>query len=385
MSCPGIRVSPGTVSVHHGTASKASHRRVRVVELIIRCLMCGLAFVVAVLVGTDSHVREIFGNRKAATFTDMKALIFLVIANGTAASYSLVQASRSVASMIRGNVLFSKPLAWVIFSGDQVMAYVMVAALAASLQSAVLAKAGQPELQWKKICDLYERFCTQVGEGIAVDEVYHVSVMPCYDKKLEAVSDNFSFQLDSPRDADEAMTLTEMKEVDFKGLEESQLDTLMKNVDQNGNLYGVCGSSGGYAETIFRYAAKELYNLDLKGPLDFKIIINADLQEVTLDVDGKRVLKFALCHGFRNLQNVGCLNGGGQIKPGAGKTVKDLIQALETIYMEKVYVADPFKNPRVRKLYEEWLEQPGSKKANKHMHTEYRRIVKSLTSELHNW
>ncbi|KAI4303555.1 hypothetical protein MLD38_039166 [Melastoma candidum] len=256
---------------------------------------------------------------------------------------------------------------------------------------------------------------------LRVDEVYHVSVMPCYDKKLEAVRDDFSFQFDSPRDASEVVTLTEvdsvltsgevldliqLKEVDFKGLEESQLDTLMTNVDQHGNLYGVCGSSGGYAETIFRYAAKELFNLDVKGPLDFKIIRNADLQEVTLDVDGKIVLKFALCYGFRNLQNVvrkiksgkcdydfvevmacpsGCLNGGGQIKPGAGQTAKDLIQVLETIYMEKVYVADPFENPRVRKLYEEWLEQPGSKKAKKYMHTEYHPIVKSITSELHNW
>lgn len=58
----------------------------------------------------------------------------------------------------------------------------------------------------------------------------------------------------------------------------------MTNVDQDGNLYGVCGSSGGYAETIFRYAAKELFNIDIEGPLDFKIIRNADFQEVTLDV-----------------------------------------------------------------------------------------------------
>ncbi|KAI4303554.1 hypothetical protein MLD38_039165 [Melastoma candidum] len=167
MSCPGVGVSPGTIPVYHGTTSMASDRRVRVVELILRCLMCSLAVAAAVLVGTDSQVREIFGIRKAARFTDMKALVFLVIANGVAASYSLIQASRSIASMIRGNVLFSKPLAWAIFSSDQVMAYVMVAAVAASLQSAVLAKAGQPELQWMKICDLYERFCTQVGEGIA--------------------------------------------------------------------------------------------------------------------------------------------------------------------------------------------------------------------------
>ena len=46
---------------------------------------------------------------------------FLVIANGIVASYSLVQALRCVVSMVKGSVLFNKPLAWLIFSGDQVI------------------------------------------------------------------------------------------------------------------------------------------------------------------------------------------------------------------------------------------------------------------------
>ena len=45
---------------------------------------------------------------------------FLVMANGLASAYSLVQVLRCVVSMVRGSVLFNKPLAWAIFSGDQV-------------------------------------------------------------------------------------------------------------------------------------------------------------------------------------------------------------------------------------------------------------------------
>lgn len=33
------------------------------------------------------------------------------------------------------------------------------------------------------------------------EEVYHVSVMPCYDKKLEAARDDFVFPVDSEGDA----------------------------------------------------------------------------------------------------------------------------------------------------------------------------------------
>ena len=51
----------------------------------------------------------------------------------------------------------------------------------------------------------------------------------------------------------------------------------------------------------------------------------------------------------------------------------------------QVLVADPFLNPFVKSLYEEWLEQPGSEKAKRHMHTEYHPVVKSITAQLHNW
>ena len=35
------------------------------------------------------------------------------------------------------------------------------------------------------------------------EEVYHVTIMPCYDKKLEAARDDFVFQLDSHVDGPE--------------------------------------------------------------------------------------------------------------------------------------------------------------------------------------
>ncbi|KAK9091887.1 hypothetical protein Syun_026798 [Stephania yunnanensis] len=260
--------------------------------------------------------------------------------------------------------------------------------------------------------------------GFAPEEIYHVSVMPCYDKKLEAARDDFVFSVDHHGEADseagelrvaevdsvltsgEVLELMKLKSVDFKALEEAPLDKTLTNVDAEGHLYGVSGSSGGYAETVFRYAARTLFGTQVEGPLNFKVIRNSDLREVVLEVEGKKVLKFALCYGFRNLQNIvrkiktrncdyhfievmacpsGCLNGGGQIKPKEGQSAKDLIQLLETVYMEEVSVADPFANPLVKQLYDEWLEHPGSKKAKKHIHTEYHPMVKSVTSELHNW
>ncbi|KAL4562961.1 hypothetical protein LXL04_026992 [Taraxacum kok-saghyz] len=177
MSYLGVGVSPGNVPVYHGSDLKVVDRRVRVAELVLRSVICSLALVAAVLVATDTQVKEIFTIRKKAKFTDMKALVFLVVANGIAAAYSLIHILRCVVSMIRGSVLFNKPLAWVIFSGDQVMAYMTVAAVGSAAQSAAFAKLGEPELQWMKICDMYGKFCNQVGEGIASSVVVGLSMV----------------------------------------------------------------------------------------------------------------------------------------------------------------------------------------------------------------
>ncbi|KAI3680442.1 hypothetical protein L6452_35213 [Arctium lappa] len=167
MSYLGVGVSPGNVPVYHGSDLKVVDRRVRLAELILRTVICGLALLAAVLVATDTQVKEIFTIQKKAKFTDMKSLVFLVVVNGIAAAYSFVQILRCVVSMVRGSLLFNKPLAWLIFSGDQLMTYMTVAAIGAAAQSAVFAKFGEPELQWMKICDMYGKFCNQVGEGIA--------------------------------------------------------------------------------------------------------------------------------------------------------------------------------------------------------------------------
>lgn len=58
----------------------------------------------------------------------------------------------------------------------------------------------------------------------------------------------------------------------------------MTNVDEEGHLYGVSGGAGGYAETVFRHAAKTLFGIDLEGPLNFKTVRNSDFREVILEV-----------------------------------------------------------------------------------------------------
>jgi len=70
--------------------------------------------------------------------------------------------------------------------------------------------------------------------GLKPYDVYHVTVMPCYDKKLEAVRDDFIFsvdgkevtEVDSVLTTGEVLDLIQSKPIDFKTLEESSLDRL---------------------------------------------------------------------------------------------------------------------------------------------------------------
>ena len=68
----------------------------------------------------------------------------------------------------------------------------------------------------------------------------------------------------------------------------------LANAAEGGHLYGVHGSSGGYAEIIFRYAAKTLFGKEIVGPLNFKTIRNSDFKEVTLEVRPSFFIMFAL-------------------------------------------------------------------------------------------
>ncbi|PKU37055.1 hypothetical protein llap_12645 [Limosa lapponica baueri] len=100
-------------------------------------------------------------------------------------------------------------------------------------------------------------------QRLTPDQIYHVTVMPCYDKKLEASRPDFFSQEYQTRDVDCVITTGEvLKLLEQEGVSLSDVDP---------------------------------------APLD---TINKDFQEVTLERDGVVLLQFALAYGFRNIQNL---------------------------------------------------------------------------------
>lgn len=69
-------MSPGTVAVYYGGGKlRVLDRRMKMIEVVLRCAICAFGVLAAALIGFDSQVRKFFSLEKKARFTDMKALV----------------------------------------------------------------------------------------------------------------------------------------------------------------------------------------------------------------------------------------------------------------------------------------------------------------------
>ncbi|CAG9835690.1 unnamed protein product [Diabrotica balteata] len=162
--------------------------------------------------------------------------------------------------------------------------------------------------------------------------------------------------------------------------------------------------SGGYADHIFKYAANDLFGEDCDH-LEYKSVRNPDFKEVILEKNGEVVLRFAIANGFRNIQNLvqklkrgksqyhyvevmacpsGCLNGGAQIRPKEGRSVKDLLLEIEKLY-DSLPTHSPESNKVVKELYDSWLQGEDSDKCSLVLHTQYHAVEKTTNALNIKW
>jgi len=243
--------------------------------------------------------------------------------------------------------------------------------------------------------------------GYSPDKVYHVTVMPCYDKKLEASRPDFYDSQHETRHVDCVISTGEMdlmlmkEQVALADLDCHALDSIVGGCVSVGNHAG--GGSGGYLEHIAKYASKQLFNIDIES-LTYKTLRNADMREVSIEYNGETVLRFAQAYGFRNIQNIvqknkrgklaydfvevmacpsGCLNGGGQLHPTDGEDSKQWLAKVEEIYSS--VACKDLQYDVLDRLYTDWLEGKDSDKARHSLHTQYHAVEKMSTALNIKW
>ena len=233
--------------------------------------------------------------------------------------------------------------------------------------------------------------------GIDPKKIFVVSVMPCVGKKAEA--DREELKVNGLRDVDAVLTTREaarmMKEagIDLSILSDEQFDDPMGEATGAGVIFG---TTGGVMEAALRTVSEVLTGKELEK-IDFEEVrgeVNG-IKEATVKI-GDLDLKVAVANGLKNAGKImdmiekgeapyhfveimacpgGCVTGGGQPIHDA-KTMATV--DIHGLRKKALYEADKenkvrksHENPVIKKLYDEYLEKPGSHKAHELLHTSY--------------
>lgn len=188
--------------------------------------------------------------------------------------------------------------------------------------------------------------------GHCAKDIYHLSIMPCFDKKLEA--SRAEYELDGAREVDLVITARELIEymrtdfdMTFDTIPLSQPPPNPQGWPDASWLSNAGSSSGGY----LAYVMSRIIGANPGAILESQSQ-NNDLVEYTVTLEGRPIWRGAQVYGFRNIQNLvrklkpsprgrskvvrqrpgrsdptqwdyvelmacpgGCVNGGGQIAP----------------------------------------------------------------------
>lgn len=230
--------------------------------------------------------------------------------------------------------------------------------------------------------------------NISRENLVIVGIMPCTAKKYECKRPELT--KDGKADTDFVLTTQELgrmiKEagIDFNALEPEPNDNPFGEYTGAGTIFG---ASGGVAEaavrTAYEFATGEsLENVDIKelrGTSNRCRDIELDLKGTKLVVRVVSTLKEA----EKSIQEIksgkaqfamlevmacpgGCINGGGQPRSCDNSKIKEeRAQGLYKEDSELEYRKSHF-NPSIRKLYNEYLQEPNSHKAHELLHTIYK-------------
>ena len=137
--------------------------------------------------------------------------------------------------------------------------------------------------------------------------MYHITVMPCYDKKLEASRSDFYNEQYSTRDVDCVLTTGELELMmreegwDIRSPVPNEGSSRNK-FDMPDLLQHTGSSSGSYLQHLIDSVSHSV----VPSPILNARRIRSDYEEYTLTnpLTGEIVFKGARCYGFRNLQNI---------------------------------------------------------------------------------
>lgn len=232
--------------------------------------------------------------------------------------------------------------------------------------------------------------------GIDPKDIVVVGIMPCTAKKFETKRDDQAAS--GYPDVDYSLTTRELGRmiesagIYFKHLPDEEFDNPLG--DSTGAAV-IFGATGGVMEAALRTAVEKLSGEELKS-LDFTEVRGTEgIKEASYTVNGMEI-KVCVVSGLANANTImekvkngtadyhfieimgcpgGCVNGGGQ--PIQHAVVRNFVD-LKARRAAALYEADKdmplrksHESEAVKRLYAEFLGEPGSHKAHEVLHTSY--------------
>lgn len=230
------------------------------------------------------------------------------------------------------------------------------------------------------------------------EDIFMVSIMPCIAKKFE-IHRSQEMYSSNAQDVDISITTRELVRmikqtgIDFASLPDSESDNILADYSGGGTIFGATGGvmEAGLRTIHYLLTGKNLQNVELKDVRGLDGVKEAAIKMGDYD------LKVAIAHGLGNVEYVinkirdakekgveppyhfvevmacpgGCIGGGGQ-----PRNINDKVRKLRT---KGLYSDDESRkyrnchdNPQVKKLYEEFLGEPGGEKSHDLLHLYYR-------------
>ena len=228
-------------------------------------------------------------------------------------------------------------------------------------------------------------------------KMFVVSVMPCVAKKFERsreeMKNNELDNVDAVITTRELARMIKQANIDFINLEETEFDDPMGEATGAGAIFG---TTGGVMEAALRTAYETVTGKELEK-VDFEDVRGeTGIKKASVDLNGKEI-KVVVAHGLGNARKVldeikegkadyqfveimacpgGCIMGGGQPIVSSKKRMDIDVRKLRANALYKIdkesVLRKSHENPAIKKLYEEYLEEPGSYRAHKLLHTHYK-------------
>ena len=239
--------------------------------------------------------------------------------------------------------------------------------------------------------------------GVAAEDMYVVSIMPCTAKKFEKERD--ALKTNGLMDVDAVLTTRELGKlikrsgINFQKLPDEEFDNdIIGEYTGAGVIFGV---TGGVMEAAVRTAHAVLTGKEIPQVKFEAVRVFDGIKEASLDLNGM-TLNIAVAHGMKNAKVLldeikagnskyhfieimgcpgGCINGGGQpyvrecFLPGEDADIMDTYKEKRAAALysedERQVLRQSHNNPQIKALYDEFLGEPNSHKAHELLHTHY--------------